>query len=236
MKSSDTRPLAEELLLLCADPAGGRLRIPSLTVSTAVAGAALAELLPAGAITVDERRITGHQPLGGHDEPGTAVLAGLERAGKGRPRTLDHALRELTHPHGRTTRHYLDRMVGQGVLTARSRCFPGLPHRRWTAVRPDARALIAGRIAATLARTGPSDTTVPSDTTGPSDTAVPSGTTDERDRQLAGLVGAARPERRLYPGSKGARTRQAVRQPARGLPVPRAVEREIARRRSQSGS
>ncbi|MBD0676152.1 GOLPH3/VPS74 family protein [Streptomyces sp. CBMA156] len=230
MNSSDTRPLAEELLLLCADPAGGRLRVPSLTVSTAVAGAVLAELLLAGAITVDGRRITGHQPLGGHDEPATAVLAGLERAGKGRPRTLDHALRELTHPHGRTTRHYLDRMVGQGVLTVRSRCFLGLPHRRWTAVPPDARALIAGRIAATLARTGPADTT------GPSDTAVPSGTADERDRQLAGLVGAARLERRLYPGSKGARTRQAVRQLARGLPVPRAVEREIARRRSQSGS
>ncbi|MGW2869488.1 GOLPH3/VPS74 family protein [Kitasatospora sp. NPDC001225] len=240
MNSPDTgtRPLAEELLLLCADPADGRLRIPALTLSTAVAGAVLAELQLAGTITVDGRRITGHRPPGDQDELAAAVLADLGQAGEGRPRTLEHALRALTHPHGRATHHHLDRMVGQGVLTVRSHRFLGLPYRRWTAVRPDAGALIAARTAATLAHAGLSGVSGPtglSGLSGPTGAADPTDPADERDRQLAGLIGAAGLERRLYRGRDGAETRHAVRQLARDLPVPRAVKREITRRRSQSG-
>ncbi|MFE4514006.1 GPP34 family phosphoprotein [Kitasatospora sp. NPDC056783] len=213
MTSPDTRPLPEELLLLCAEPVRGRLRVPAIPLPTAIAGAVLAELRLRGAITLDGRRITAFQPLGDHDELAAGVLAELERLGKKRHRaTVDHALGKV--PHHRAHRHYLDRLTEQGALTVRTHRFLGLPYRRWTAVRPDAGALIAGRVAATLARTG---------TDGP---ATPA---EERDRQLAGLIGAARLENRLY---RGAPTRHAVRRLARSLPIAHAVKRAVAARGS----
>ncbi|MFJ9773825.1 GPP34 family phosphoprotein [Kitasatospora sp. NPDC101157] len=219
MTSSDPRPLAEELLLLCADPVSGRLRSPT-AFPTAVAGAVLAEMQLTGTITVEDRRITAFVPSGDHDELTTRVLTALERAGTGRHRTtLDHALGTLRYRSGH--RRHLDRLTDQGVLTVRTPVFLGLPRRRWTAVRPDTGALIAERVAATLARTAGSGPTTPS---------------EQRDHQLAGLIGAARLERRLYRGTAGEPTRRAVRQLAHSLPVPQAVNRAVARRRRAMSS
>ncbi|MFE2724403.1 hypothetical protein [Kitasatospora sp. NPDC059327] len=47
----------------------------------------------------------------------------------------------------------------------------------------------------------------------------------ERDRQPAGLVGAAGLHYRLYPGAKGAPTRRVMRRLVTGLPIARAVRR-----------
>ncbi|KJS55254.1 hypothetical protein VM98_14445 [Streptomyces rubellomurinus subsp. indigoferus] len=219
MTSFDTRPLAEDLLLLCAEPTTGRLRLPT-TFPTVIAGAALAELHLGGAITLDGRRITGFRAPGDRDEFAPGVLAELERAGEARrPTTLDHALRKLPRRAG--PRYHLDRLTGQGALTVTTHRFLGLPHRRWTAVRPDTAALIAGRVAATLARTADSGPATPA---------------EERDHQLAGLIGAARLDRRLYPGAAGAPTRRAVRQLARSLPVAGAVKRALDRRRSAASA
>ncbi|WP_316529090.1 GOLPH3/VPS74 family protein [Kitasatospora brasiliensis] len=214
--SAPPRPLAEELLLLCAEPVHGRLRVPTTALPTALTGAVLAELQLRGAITVDNHRITGFQPLGDHDELAAGVLAELARAGKSRRHTtIEHALRRM--PHHRAQRYFLDRLTEQGALAVRTRRFLGLPYRRWTAVRPDAGALIAERVAATLARTG---------TLGPTTPA------EERDWQLAGLIGAARLENRLYRGAAGAPTRHAVRHLARSLPIAHAVKRVVAARSS----
>ncbi|HJD81269.1 GPP34 family phosphoprotein [Kitasatospora aureofaciens] len=210
----DSRPLAEELLLLCAEPTRGLLRIPGTTFPTAITGAVLAELQLRGALTVEGRRITGFHPLGDHDELAARVLAELERAGKNRHRaTLDHVLRRVPHRTG--PQYYLDRLTGQGVLTVRTHRFLGLPYRRWTAVPPDAGALIAERVAATLARTAVSGPTSPA---------------EERDHQLAGLIGAVRLEYRIYRGTAGTPTRRAVRRLSRSLPVAHAVKQAVARR------
>ncbi|WP_183107046.1 GPP34 family phosphoprotein [Streptomyces sp. 1114.5] len=219
MTSSDPRPLAEELLLLCADPATGRLRSPT-TFPTAVAGAVLAELQLTGTITVEDRRITAFRPLDDHDELAARVLTELDRAGGSRHRTtLDHALGELRYRNA--PRRHLDRLTDQGVLTVRTPGFLGLPRRRWTAVRPNTGALIAERVAATLARTADSGPTTPA---------------EQRDHQLAGLIGAAGLERRLYRGAEGEPARRAVRRLARSLPVPAAVSRAVARRRRAMSS
>ncbi|MFG3055095.1 GPP34 family phosphoprotein [Kitasatospora sp. NPDC048239] len=208
MAPLDTRSIPEELLLLCVDPEHGRLRIPAATFHRVIAGGVLAELLVTGAISVDGRRITGYRPLGPADEVAAGVLARLEGAGKRQsPRGLDIALRRIPRKPGH--RPYLDRLVAAGLVTAETRRVLGIPYRRYVAVRPDIGAVTAARVAATLER--PAD----------------GSSADERDRQLAGLVAAARLDRRLYPGSAGAATRRAARQLGKELPVAQAVRRAL---------
>ncbi|MEV7772537.1 GPP34 family phosphoprotein [Kitasatospora sp. NPDC086791] len=209
MTSSDSRPLPEELLLLCAaHPQHGRFRAPTAEFHHVVAGAVLAELLLAGAITVDERYITGHQPFGARDEVEAGVLARLEAKGKSRFRPgLDQAITRVPNPPG--YRFHLDRLVAEGYCTVQERRFLGLPWRTYPATRPELGPQTAARVAATLL--GPE---------GGDDRP-----TAERDRQLAGLIGVAGLEHRLYPGRTGAPVRRAVRKLARELPIPRAVGR-----------
>ncbi|MER7750954.1 GPP34 family phosphoprotein [Kitasatospora sp. NPDC097643] len=143
------------LLLLWAHPVHGRLRIPSTTFATVIAGAVLAELLLNGSITVDERRITGFQPL-------------------------------------------------------------GVPGR-----------VIADRVAATLRRSQAGRAAAGA--------LSPASPAEERDRQLAGLIGVARLEHRLYPGRPLAPIRRAVRELPRTLPIARAAKRAVQRRSSDGG-
>ncbi|GAA2799807.1 GPP34 family phosphoprotein [Kitasatospora sp. CM 4170] len=162
MAPLDTRPLPEELLLLCAEPVRGRLRIPQSAFYWAVPGSVLAELQLGGAITVDGRRITGFQPLGSHDEIAAGVLARLEETGKRKHRLgLDLAMRRI--PRKPTQQLFLDRLTAEGVLTVDRRSFLGLPYRRYTAVPPGIGQEIAARVAATLA----------ADDAGPAPTASP---------------------------------------------------------------
>ncbi|MFB7616449.1 GPP34 family phosphoprotein [Kitasatospora sp. NPDC056181] len=213
MAPLNARSIPEELLLLCADPVRGRLRIPYATFYRVIAGGTVAELLVTGAITVEERRITGFRPLGAHDEVAAGVLARLEAAGKRRQQLgLDLALRRIPRKPGLTP--YLDRLTADGLLTVEKHRFLGLPYRRHVATRPDVRQEIAARVAATLAYEGGA-------------AAGPDGQSAERDRQLAGLIGAARMDRRLYPGSTGAPTRRAILQLTKELPIARAVRRAI---------
>ncbi|MFJ3792079.1 GPP34 family phosphoprotein [Kitasatospora sp. NPDC090091] len=150
MAPLDTRSLPEELLLLCAEPVRGRLRIPQSAFYWAVPGSVLAELQLGGAITVDGRRITGFQPLGSHDEIAAGVLTRLEETGKRKHRLgLDLAMRRI--PRKPTQQLLLDRLTADGVLTVDRRSFLGLPYRRYTAVPPGIGQEIAARVAATLA-------------------------------------------------------------------------------------
>ncbi|MFD0279142.1 GPP34 family phosphoprotein [Kitasatospora sp. NPDC127111] len=222
------RSIPEELLLLCADPVHGRLRIPSGSFHRVIAGGVVAELLVTGAITVEDRRITGFRPLGGHDEVAAGVLARLEAAGKSRRRLgLDVVIRRVPRKPGSAP--FLDRLAADGLLTVEQRRFLGLSYRRHVATRPGVGQEIAARVAATLAREGHATAAGPSaagvSAAGP---ALAEPAEAERDRQLAGLIGAARLQRRLYPGAAGAPTRRAVRQLVRELPIARAVQRVVA--------
>ncbi|MFG3226956.1 GPP34 family phosphoprotein [Kitasatospora sp. NPDC048194] len=214
MIPSDVRPLPEELLLLCADPARGRFRSPSAHLRHVVAGAVLAELLVTGAITVEKQQITGYRPVGAPDEVAAGVLARLEAKGKSRFRPrLTQAIRSVPDRPG--YRFHLDRLVAQGYYAVDEKRFLGLPRRRYPTTRPDAARDIAARVAATL--------------------SAPDGgagrPSAERDRQLAGLIDAAGLARRLYPGREGAPIRRAASRLARELPVPRAV-RTVIREKS----
>ncbi|WP_395296085.1 GPP34 family phosphoprotein [Kitasatospora hibisci] len=253
MAPLDTRSLPEELLLLCAEPVRGRLRIPQSSLYWAVPGSVLAELQLSGGITVDGRRITGFQPLGSQDEIAAGVLTRLEEAGKRKHRLgLDLAMRRI--PRKPTQQMFLDRLIADGVLTVDRRSFLGLPYRRYTAVPPGIGQEIAARVAATLtsddagsALTAPSaaPASSPAAEAAPADASSAggegSGTVGaataeadrdrrpaDRDRQLAGLIFAAGLHRRLYPGPAGAPTRRAARRLANELPVPRAVRRAIS--------
>ncbi len=205
---SDTRPLPEELMLLCAHPKSGRFRAPVSEFQHVVAGAVLAELLLAGAITVDKHHITGYQPFGARDEVEAGVLARLEGKGKSRFRPLlDRAITRVPDPPG--YRFHLDRLVEQGCYTVEEKHFLGLPWRSHLLTRPELGQQIAARVAATLSDPRGGD-------------GRPAA---ERDRQLAGLIGVAGLEHRLYPGRPGALVRRAVRKAAWELPIPQAVRR-----------
>ncbi|MBV2154075.1 GPP34 family phosphoprotein [Kitasatospora sp. SUK 42] len=212
MTSADIRPLPEELLLLCADPARGRFLNPSSHLNQVIAGAVLAELLLTGAITVEKQRITGYQPFGATDEVAAGVLARLESKGKSRFRPwLFEAVRWIPERPG--YRFHLDRLVAQGYYTVEEKRFLGLPVRRHLPTRPDLARQTAARVAATLlARDGGAGRP-----------------TAERDRQLAGLIDVAGLERRLYPGRDGAPIRRAAGRLARELPVPQAVRKAVER-------
>ncbi|MFE5584293.1 GPP34 family phosphoprotein [Kitasatospora sp. NPDC056531] len=210
MTPFEARPLPEELLLLCADPARGRFRDPSAHLNQVIAGAVLAELLVTGAITVEKERITGYQPFGARDEVAAGILARLEAKGKSRFRPwVSHAVRWVPERPGH--RFYLDRLVTQGFYTLEETRFLGLPRRRYLTTRPDVAQQIRARVAATL--------------------LAPDGgaglPTAERDRQLAGLIDVAGLERRLYPGRDGAPIRRVARRLAWDLPIPRAVRAVI---------
>ncbi|MER7580893.1 GPP34 family phosphoprotein [Kitasatospora sp. NPDC097691] len=218
MTSSDSRPLPEELILLCAHPKHGRFRAPVSEFHHAVAGAVLAELLLAGAITVEKRHITGYQPFGARDEVEAGVLARLEAKGKSRFRpVLDQAITRVPNPPGH--RFHLDRLVAQGCYTVAEKRILGLPWRTHLLTRPELRQQTADRVAATLLNPHPSD---PRLTDPPGGGDRPSV---ERDRQLAGLIGVSGLEHRLYPGRSGAPVRRAVRKLAWDLPIPQAVRR-----------
>ncbi|MEU6232144.1 GPP34 family phosphoprotein [Kitasatospora sp. NPDC047058] len=230
MTPSVRRSIPEELLLLCADPVRGRLRIPAGSFHRVIAGGVVAELVLTGAVTVEDRRITGFQPLGGHDEVAAGVLARLEAAGKSRHRLgLEHVVRRIPRKPGAAP--FLDRLTAAGLLTVEQRRFLGLPYRLHVATPPGIGQEIAARVAATLAREGGAAVGgAAADPSPVSRAALPPAerAAAERDRQLAGLIGAARLQRRLYPGAAGAPTRQAVRRLVRELPVARAVQRVIA--------
>jgi len=208
---SDARPIPEELLLLCADPATGRIVRPA-NFARVVAGGVLAELLLAGAITVDGRRITGYRPLGVTEPVAAGVLARLAAAGKRNWRfRLASAVTGI--PRG-SEFVFLDELAARGLVTAERRRLLGIfPYRRFTATGPGPTQAIAGRVRASLQTAALLAENQP---------AI------ERDRQLAALLGVVSLERRLFPGAAGKDVRIAVRALSRTLPIAKAVRSVIS--------
>lgn len=198
--------LPEELLLLCADPESGRLRRPQY-FHRALGGAVLAELLSAGALAVEAKRITEVRPLPVGDPVADRVLAAIAAAGK-RPRSLglDHWVRKASAHVGRP---YLDALTARGLLTAERRRVLGIfPVTVHTATHPGWAKTGADRILRALPTAAPADPTA-------------------RDLQLAALVGAVRLDRRLFRGPDGRPVRDRLQDLARTTPVAAAVRRVI---------
>lgn len=208
MAQSPSRTIPEELVLLCASPADGRLRMPS-SFHRVLAGGVLAELLLTGAISVEGRRITGFQPLGDHEPVAAGVLTRLGGPGRRKaPAALDTTLRRIRRGE---VQALVESFATRGLLSIERRRLLGvLPYRQVTSTEPDAAREIAARLRATVL----------------SPPGWPGAA--ERDRQLAGLLGAARLERRLYPGAENAQVRRTVRVLARELPIARAAQRAIS--------
>ncbi|MDY0810321.1 GPP34 family phosphoprotein [Kitasatospora purpeofusca] len=219
---SDRLPLAlaEELVLLCTDPDSGTLRVSRNGFQRAVAAAVLAELLLTGGITVEGRRITAFRPVGACDEVTAEVLARLERAPKGRRPGLDAALRRV--PRAPAVRSFRERLVASGHLTAeRRRILLLVPYRAWPPVRATVAAEIAERITASLSRKGSAS--------GYGSDAARWGASPaaERDLQLAGMLWAARLDRRLFPGRIHSELRKSFRAVAREQPIAQALHRVV---------
>ncbi|WP_055589845.1 GOLPH3/VPS74 family protein [Streptacidiphilus griseoplanus] len=199
--------LPEELLLLCADPESGQLRRPH-HFNRALGGAVLAELLTAGALTVQGRSITEVRPLPVGDPVADRVLAELAATGK-RPRHLGLE-RWVRRASARVDRAYLDALTARGLLTVRRRRILGiLPATTYTATLPGWPKAGADRILRALSATGPA---------GPSD----------RDLQLAALAGTVGLDRRLFRGPDGRPTRRRIHELARATPIAAAVRRVIS--------
>ncbi|WP_327677178.1 GOLPH3/VPS74 family protein [Kitasatospora sp. NBC_00458] len=216
------RSIPEELVLLCTDPAQGTLRVSTAAFYRVLAGGVLADLLLAGGVTVEDRRITAFQPLGASDEITAGVLARLAEAGKRRYRLgLDHVLRQV--PRKESVEHFRARLVADGAMTVERRRLLLIPYRAHLPVPPTAGQDIADRIAALLTRLE----------TGAGGSG--SRAADGRDLQLAGLVGAGRFDRRLFPGPENAALRKTLRKVVKELPVARSVRRLVDADNSSGG-
>ncbi|MEU3569262.1 GPP34 family phosphoprotein [Kitasatospora sp. NPDC036755] len=207
------RPLMDELVLLCNSPGPKWLNSSPTVFERMIAGAVLADLLLTGAITIEDRWITGFNPFGARDGAGEAVLGRLSRVRKGRRSKLDSAVRWI--PPRETARYYQDRLVAQGVMTVEHRRLLLRPYRALLPVRASAAQEITDRIVASLERTG-------AGSAGPG----------ERDLQLAGLLWAGSHDVRLRPWRERAAFREATRRAARDLPIAQAVRRVIDADRS----
>ncbi|MEE1827521.1 GPP34 family phosphoprotein [Streptomyces sp. BE20] len=213
------RPMPEELVLLCTDPAHGRMPVPAAAFYRALTGGVLAELVLAGAVAVEDRRITGFRPLGAQDEITAGVLDRLAEAGKWKHRLgLDHVMRQI--PRREALGHFRERLVAEGVLTVERRRVLLVPYRAHLPVPATAGQEIADRIARALGRTG-------AGTGGTAASPGGAGGPDGPDLQLAGLIGAARLDRRIFPGPENTEVRKAARRLVKELPVARAVRRLV---------
>ena len=171
-----TTNLPEDLLLLCADPGTGRVRIPG-EFRFALAGAALAELLAAQAAVLENGRLVllRGAPLG-HPGLDAAAAALAEPAAP----PLGARLRTCLNRIGRgKSKLYLEALVQAGLVDRRSRKLLGLIRiDEYTVTDPGAvaarRALVAD--------------------------AVDNANAPARSLQLATLAHAAELTGRLYPG------------------------------------
>ncbi|MCX5212759.1 GPP34 family phosphoprotein [Kitasatospora sp. NBC_00240] len=199
------RTIPEDLVLLCAGPAGGTVRM-SGGFHRMLAGGVLAEMLVGGAIAVEGRHITQYQPFAGQDPVAAGVLARLGEAGKRRrPPTLDVAVRRIGRD---AVGPALASLTARGLLSTERRRFLGVfPYRRHRVTAPGAGQEIAARVRIA---------------------ALAPATAGARDRQLAGLLAAGGPARQVFPGPAGADVRRALKALVRELPIAGAVQRVIS--------
>ncbi|MGD3108674.1 GOLPH3/VPS74 family protein [Streptomyces sp. YGL11-2] len=205
-----TRTIPIELLLLCADPLTGRFRFPS-GLHRAFAGGILGELLLAGAITVDDRRLLGIQPL----LPTDPVLAGvLSRLGgiKKLPTKLEYAVRLATTSDLHAFRCHL---LAQELMRKEThRALGFLPYLKFFATDLGIAPEIATRVRSSLAAAS----------TAPDHSRPPEL---ERDCQLAALMATISLDSRHFPGPEGRPARTTARKLATTQPIAQAVRRVI---------
>ncbi|MEY9849128.1 GPP34 family phosphoprotein [Streptacidiphilus sp. MAP5-3] len=207
--------LPEDLLILCATGPDGRLRRPP-HLDYALAGGVLAELVLAGAATVDGVRLRLRVP----DPTAVSVdsVSGfppelLGRLPSGEVR-LTVCLNRLRRPGRGVSRPVLGRMVATGVLAGHTgRLLGVLPHTRYTVPDPSARAARTARIAGVLASP---------------DTASP------RDLALTTLAHAAGLTSHLTPSRPDRATRHLLTDLTRADPLAHAVSLSIRRAKSSS--
>ena len=211
--------LPEDLLLLCADPADGRLTWPS-GLPYALAGAVLAELLDAGGLALDGRRLIALPGVPAAPLPHPAleqarreVATLLGRNGRtGVPRVL----RRLHAVGGR--RLHLDSLVAHGLVRTDARRVLGfIPVKRYHAVDPGLRNDRLALLDAILRTDGPRLT-------------VQDGRPDldphTRACQLTALAGSCALDRSLYPGV-GNPIRRRLDEIVRVDPLARAVREAV---------
>ena len=212
-----TTTLPEDLLLLCASPGDGRIRQPG-SFRLALAGAVLAELVDAGAATVEQgRRLVllrpgplGHPAL----DAAAATLAGY--AGPPRGARLRGCLNRLGR---RAAEPYLESLVRRGLVQRGTWKALGLiPITQYTVTAAGAAVHKAG-----LARLA---------------TAVDRPDASARALRLAALAHAGDLTGRLYPGpiaNRAARSRLAAL--TRDDPIASAVRAAVrAAKDAQTGA
>lgn len=211
--------LPEDLLLLCADPVDGRLTRPT-ELRYALAGAVLAELLDAGGLALDGRRLVvlpgapaAPLPHPGLEAARREVSALLGRSGRTRVlRVLNRLHRAGGH------RLYLDSLVARGLVRIDTRRLLGfIPVKRHHAVDPGLRNDRLALLDAILRSDGPQLT-------------VQDGRPDldphTRALQLTALAGSCALGRSLYPGP-GNPIRRRLDEIVRVDPLARAVREAV---------
>jgi hypothetical protein len=221
--------LSEDLLLLCGSPDDGRIRQPG-SFRLALAGGTLAELLAAGAATVEggNRFVLLHPGPLGHPALDQAATALAGYAGPPRGARLRSCLSRLAR---RSAAPYLESLVERGLAQRRTRRLLGLvPVARYTLTAPGtaARKWLVAQIADAVANP---DTVADPDAVGDL-AALP------RALRLAALAHAGDLTARLYPGpvaNRAARRRLAAL--TRLDPVATAVQAATrAARNAQTGA
>ena len=199
--------LPEDLLLLCASPDDGRLRLPN-HFRFAVAGGVLTELLAAGAATLDGTRLLllNPGPLGGHPALNAASAVLARHAGPPRGARLRTCVNRLGR---RAAEPYLASLVQRGLAERRAWKLLGVvPIARYTATSAGlaARKLLTAQVA----------------------DAVENPAAPARAFRLAALANAGELTGRLYPGPvTNRRARGRLADLTRHDPVATAVHHAV---------
>jgi hypothetical protein len=203
--------LPEELLLLCADPVDGRLRRVA-NFSRVLGGAVLYELLLAGALAVEGRRITEVRPLPLGYPFADQLLAEIAAIGK------KERLLKLDRWVRRASQHVVDphiaALTSRGLLVSgRRRIFGLIPVTAYYATQPTWAKETTARILGALPPDG-----------------YPGGyfTADPRTMYLAALVSPVHLDRRIFHGPDVRAARHRANRLTRTEPIADAVRRVIA--------
>jgi hypothetical protein len=207
------RPLTTELVLLCTSPTTGRLGFPS-GFHRAFAGAELTELALAGAIMLDDRRITGVQPIRLSDPALAEALDLLSRAGRRSALKLEAAVRHIS---ARDPLAFRGPYIAQGLIRKEThRALGFIPYLKFFATDPGLALGIATRVRRSLTAAG-------------GDLGYGQPAEVQHDCQLAALMATVRLDRLQWPGPEGREERRSADRLAQTLPIARAVRRVISR-------
>lgn len=240
--------IPEDLLLLCVDPVSGTVRQPP-TFRFALAGGIVAELLAAGALTLDSDRLfpppadrvadpLSHPAL---EQARTGLLSAMRGPRPGAGSAADPGagfgpsaglgLRScLNRLSSHTARPFLDSLAERGLLrTERTRVLGLFPVTRHHVLHPGVQAERRALI----------DSAIQSDASDASDAFAPYAQPSAdlapdhtRSLRLAALAAAGDLDRRLYPGPEGRQSRRRLRELRNADPIAHAVNDAVTATRS----